>query len=617
MSVDEQSGIIPIWGDPTAMFQLSQQLVGLTTTYIQQLEQSAASLFPPVINPNFPVISNPPTPVTVPFPTLTPVTFTPPPQPGAFAGTLNIGNVLPGPLTAISPTLNFPSAPAQFNGQVPASPAVNLNYSYPTVAISLPSAPSLLSITDVQFNPFTIPTFNASVPTLTLAAPSAIHYTESAFYTSAELTAVQASLTAAMNGTYTNLAGQAQQALFDAAAERELRTNANTLLELERMESLGYAFPPGVYIDARIKMQTETANTLAGLSRDIMVKQAELQLDNISKARETAVGLESKLIDYYNEVAQRTFEAAKYYTEAAVNIYNAQVQQYSAQLEGYKTQALVYQTQIDGIKAQIAQLQAQVDFQRTKAEINTALVNQYKVQIDAALANLEVFKTEVEIIQIQANVEKTKVDVFAAQIQAYVGQVNAYTAQVEGYKAVIESQTAIENVYKTQVEAYSVQVDAGVKYAEALIQQYKGQIEGYTAQIEAYKAQLQAQVALAQSQNYYNTSAVEAFKGEVAGVTAYNQALTSQWEAIVNEQEKIAEVGVKAAEANGQLYIAAKQLSIDASKTGAQVVAQLGAAALNAIHWSNSASWSLSQASSASVSTATSTSTNTNYNSSV
>lgn len=611
-------GNVPVWGDPNAMFSLSSGLITLTEGYILALQQASQNLFPPQINFSAPMVANPPTPVTVPMPSLINVSFSPPALPAAFAGTLNIGSVLPGPLTAVQPTLNFPTAPTQFNGVMPTSPGINLNYSYPTVSYTAPTPPSLLSLTPVTFNPLVIPTFNASVPQLTLAAPTAYGYNEAAFYTSAELTAVQNSLTNALtSGTDTGLDAVTQKAIFDAAAEREYRANANTLLELERMESLGYAFPPGVYIDARIKMQTETANTLAGLSRDIMVKQAELHLENVVKARDSAVQLEGKLIDYYNQIAQRTFEAARYYTEAAISIYNGQVQAFAAQLRGYEVQATVYDTQIKGVMAQIEQLKAQIAFEQTQAEINTALVQQYKTQVDAAVAGLDVYKTEVEIIQIQANVEKTKIEAFGAQIQAYTGQVNAYVAQVEGYKAVIESQTAIEQVYKTQVDAYSVQVDAGVKAADALIEQYKGQIQAYEAQLDAFKSQLQAQVALAQAQEAYNTSNVEAYKGQVGAVSAYNQTLTAQWEAVVNEQEKIAEVAVKAAEANGQLYIAAKQLSIDASKTGAQVAAQLGAAALNAIHWSNSASWSTGSSEVISSSTSTSTSTNTNYNSSV
>lgn len=618
MSIDTPTALIPQWGDSSSMTQLSGTLIANTNSYVDALKSAADNLYPPVINmPNL-ALPGAPIPITVPLPALIDVTFNMPSAPGAFNGTLNIGNFMPAPFNTPSPSLNFGTAPAQFSGSVPASPPIDLNFVYPTVALSLPTAPQLMSLTNVTFNPLVIPTFDVTVPDLTISPPSVFTYVEGAFYTSTELSAVQASLMSALtDNTDTGLSAATQQAMWDAARERELRQQAASVLALDQMESLGYAFPAGVYLDARIKIVTETNYTLAGLSREIMVKQAELRLENVVKARDGAVQLESKLIDYYNQIAQRTFEAAKYYTEAAVQIYNAQVTMFQARLEGYKTQAIVYDTQVKAIEAQVEELKAQIAFEQTKAEINTALVNQYKVQVDAALANLEIFKTQAEIIQIQASVEKTKVDVFSAQIQAYVGQVNAYTAQVEGYKAGIEAQTAIENVYKTQVEAYSVEVEAGVKQAEALIEQYKGQIEAYTAQLEAYKASLQAQVSLAQSQNLYNTSEVELYKGEVSGVSAYNQALTSQWEAIVNEQVQIAGVAVKAAEANAQMYISARGLSLDAAKVGAQVMAQLGAAALNTIHWMNSSSWSLSDSLSVSQSNSTSTSTNTNYNSSV
>jgi len=612
-------GGIPTWGNVGDATAIAGQMMSLVQSYAVDLEQAAANIVPPSISPTFPTIPSPPTEHKVGAPALQQVTWGVPLQPAPFSGSLNITQYLPGPFTGIAPTLNFGAAPQSFSGQTPPAPPINFNYEYPTVAINLPDVPALLSIKDLQFTPIDIPTFEGVIPPFTLLAPSIVAYNEKAFYTSTELSLVQAEIASALtDDTDIGLSASVQQAMWDAARERELRAQADAIAALERdIETLGYALPPGAFIDSRLKIYNETQYTTAGLSRDIMVKQAELRLENVTKSRELAVQLEGQLITYYNAICQRQFDAAKYVTDAQVAIYNGQVQAYAAQIEGYKASIEAFNAAIRGLELYIEQLKAEVSFEQTKAEINTALVNQYKVQVDAALANLEIFKTQAEIIQIQASVEKIKVDVFSAQIQAYVGQVNAYTAQVEGYKAGIEAQTAIENVYKTQVEAYSIEVEAGVKQAEALIEQYKGQIEAYTAQLEAYKASLQAQVSLAQSQNLYNTSEVELYKGEVSGVSAYNQALTSQWEAIVNEQVQIAGVAVKAAEANAQMYISARGLSLDAAKVGAQVMAQLGAAALNTIHWMNSSSWSLSDSLSVSQSNSTSTSTNTNYNSSV
>ena len=612
------TGLVPQWGDAGAMFGMSQDLIKQTEAYIKTIGTLTAGLFPPVINPNFPSISAPPKPITATAPTLIDVKWQTPSTPGPFAGTVDISKYMPSPFTGAQPTLNFGSPPKQFAANIPASPAIDLNFTYPTVLLTLPNAPTLMTLTQVNFNPLDIPTFDKTVPELKISPPSPIPYVEKAFYTSTTLTDIQNSLQKALtDDTDTGLTAETQQALWDAAREREYRQQAAGLMELERMEALGYAFPPGVYIDARIKLQTETNNTLAGLSRDIMVKQADLHLQNVMKSRELAVTLEGQLITYYNAIAQRSFEAARYITEASVQIYNAQVQAYAAQLEGFKAQVQAYEAQIRGIEAQIAQTRARIDFERTKAEINTALVGQYKAEIDAALSYLEIYKTQVQIIQIRAGVEKTKVDVFSAQIQAYVGQVNAYTAEVEGYKAQVETQGAIENVYRTQVEAYTAQVQAGVAAANALVAQFRGQVEAYTAQLDGYKASLQAMVSQAQSAQMFNTANVDAYRALTQADAAYNETLTKQWEAIINEQLQVTQVAVKAAEANAQLYISVRQLSLDAAKVGAQVAAQLGAAALSAIHWQNSSNWSLSGSNSSAVSTSNSTSENHNYNATV
>ena len=338
-----------VWGDPSYMFYASQQLVGLAQSYIQQLSAQAGQLVAPVINVNFPHVTAPPHPGDVVPPHLQAVTWTVPGQPPPFNGQIDLSGIIIPPFTGVEPTLNFGSAPPPFAGAPPTAPTVDLDFVYPTVEVTLPSPPELLSLGTVNFPTLVIPPFNATVPTFTAAEPGPFNYTPGALYTSKLLTDLEEDLDLAITtGQYTHLNKQAQDALWDAGREREYRQQAAALNELNRMEVLGYAFPPGVFVDARIKIQTETNYTIAGLSRDIMYKQAELQLTNIVKARENATALEGQLIQYANQTAQRAFEAAKYATEAGIALYNAKVQAYTASLEGYKAQALVYENSDQG-----------------------------------------------------------------------------------------------------------------------------------------------------------------------------------------------------------------------------------------------------------------------------
>jgi hypothetical protein len=533
------------------------------------------------------------------MPDLMKVTWTTPSSPGPFSGTLNTDGLLPGPFQGTAPTLDFGSPPDPFSGVLPPAPAVDLNFKYPTPSVVLPSVPTLLSLDTILLPTVVIPTFSASIPTLSAVVPGIKSYIEAPMYTSALLTQAQTDLQRALSdGTWTGLPAAAEGGLWDRGSEREFRAQADALADLDRMEALGYAFPPGIWLDARLKIQTETDNTRTALSREIMVKQAEMTLDNIIKARAEAVQLEGKLIDYANQMAQRTLEACKYVTEAGIQIYNAAVEGYKASLDGYKTQAVVYEAQIRGLEATVHVYQAEIEFEKTKAEINTALVSQYTAEVNAALATLKITELQVEIIKTQAEVEKIKVEVFGSEVQAFAGSVNAYSAQVNAYKAQAETQGVIEGVFKTEAEVYGTLVQSGAKAIDAKVADYKGRIDAYVTQIELYKSQIQAMIGQAQSANFYNTAQSEVFRAEVSALSSYNEVLTKQWQAAISEGTNIAQVAVKAAEANGQMYISSRSLALDASKVGAQVTAQLGAASLNAIHWSSSVSQSSSIANS-------------------
>lgn len=584
----------PVYGSSSSMFTLAQQLVASTETFAKTLEEIE---FPaPVVEMPTIQISQAPTITTAQEPALQQVTWTVPQMPAPFTGAINVGNLFPDRFSGLQPSLNFPNAPAPFTGVAPSSPPVDLNFTYPNPTVDLPTPPTLFALSNVQFNPLNIPQFDVVVPTLDISPPNIVPYNEGPGWTSALLTQLEVDLQNALSeGSWTGLPGPIEDNLWGRAAEREYRQMANALDSLERdSEVLGYAYPPGVYLDARSRMQTELANTMAGLSRDIAIKQAELMLQNIVTARQNATQLEAAQIEYQNNVNQRAFESAKYLTEAAIGIYNAGVEAYKASLMGFQTQAQVYDTQLKGIQAQIAQLQAQIAFEQTKAEINTALVSQYKTEVEASEAIIEIYDLQIKIIQTRAEVQKIIVDVFGAQIQAYVAQINGFTAQVEAYKAGVQAQGEIENVYKTEVDAYAAQVNAGAAQSDALVKIYEGQIEAYKAQLSGYTAALQAMVEQARAASLFNEASAQVFSAEAQAISSYNGTLTAQWQAVTTETIQIAQVAVAAAEANGKLYIAAQGLAEDAAKIGAQVNAQLGAAALGAIHWASTSNWSTS-----------------------
>lgn len=610
-------------GNPTGISAYADQQTDAANTYLLRLGDATAGLAPPVITPVFPETGLPPSLENPSPPTVTYPVWTSPSQPTAFSGSVSVDDILPEPFDDAPPVLNFGPAPAEFSLVVPDAPGVNTTFEDPTLSVTLPAPPSLLSINVRAFDGLNLPTFDAEEPVLDLVEPTIREYTPGADYTSDLLTSMQTALQDWIENGGTGLSAEAENAIWERGREREARSKRDAILALEQIEELGYALPPGVYTDARIKIITETDYVDRGHSREVMIKSAELQVENVRQALQNSVQLESRLIDYSNSVEQRLFEATRYATEAGVQIYNSKVQAYAALTDVYRAKVQAYEAQIRSETARVEAYRAEVQAEEAKARVNTALVEQYKVQADIALANIRIYEAEIQGIQTKAQIEKLKVDIYGEQVRAYGAQVNAYTAGIEGYRARLQAETAKQQAFQSSVEAYRAQVEAAGRVADVRIANLRAQIESKGQEWDGYRAVIQGEGERVRSLTAINSAVADIYRAEVQGASAFNDSLTKQWQAVLDQNQRTAEIGIQAAKANSDLYVTVRSLALDAAKVGAQVSSQLGAAALNAINWSTSfsnsnsygTSWSYSD--SRSDSSSDSRSYNENYNYSV
>lgn len=558
--------------------------------YVRSLRLLTEGLTPPIITPEFPTAGDAPA-ISVPaLPEFETPTWTAPGIPTAFTQVLDTSDLELEAFDEVAPLINYGAAPADFAEALPDAPGLNLTFDDPTLTIALPAAPNLLSLNVATFSGMSLPTFDETAPELTAVAPTVIGYTPGAAYTSALLTAVKTSLETRITTGGTGLNADVENAIWDRGREREARSQREALAKLDQMEGLGYMLPPGIYVDARLQLIREGTYNDRGTSREVMIKSAELELDNVKHALTTSVALEGQLIDYANATEQRLFESTRYATEAGITIYNAKVQAFTAYVEAYRAKASVYEARIRGEMAKVEAYRAQVAAEEAKAQINRALVDQYKVQAEIALSSIEIYKAELAGIQTKAEIEKSKIEVFGEQVKAYVARINAYTAGVEGFRAKLQAESTKQQVYQSQVEAFSARVNASARQIEARIAAFKGQVDAKSAEWDGYKAVVQGEASRVQSLAAVNGATAEAYRAEVSGVSAYNETLTKQWQVGLDQAQRVSEIATSAAKANAEMYITTRSLALDAAKVGAQVSAQLGAAALNAVNYSGSMS---------------------------
>lgn len=594
---------VPTPGDMVAR---ADQQMSLAQGYILSLSALSAGLSPPVITPEFPTGGVAPS-ISVPdLPAFDYPTWVSPGIPTNFTETLDTTDLEVEPFDDAAPLIDYGTAPVDFTEALPDAPGLNLTFDDPTLTVSLPAPPDLLSLSIAPFDGMTMPTFDAVEPELTAVAPSVVEYVPGAIYTSALLTALQGSLESRITDGGTGINQDVENAIWDRGREREAKAQREALDKLEQMETLGYAMPPGVYLDARIKIIQEGAYNDRGTSREVMIESARLELDNVKHALTTATQLEGQLIDYSNAVEQRLFESTRYATEAGIAVYNAKVQAFAAYVDAYKSKAQVYEARIRAEVAKVDAYRAQISAEEAKAQVNIALVQQYKVQADVALSAIEIYKAQLAGIQTKADIEKTKIEVFGEQVKAYVARINAYTAGVEGFRAKLQAEATKQQVYQSQVEAFTAQVNASARQIESRIAAYKGRIDAKNAEWDGYRATVQGEASRVEALSKVNSALADAYRSEVTGVSAYNETLTKQWQVALDQAQRVVDIGVNTAKANAELYMTTRSLALDSAKVGAQVSAQLGAAAINAVNFSSSVATSESYANSFGISASTS-----------
>lgn len=548
------------------------------------LSSLATSLVAPTVTPVFASGPTAPAIATTTQPSLISYTWSVPTVPNPINATLNVDSYLPSPFDGTPPVLQFGAAPATFSETAPTAPGINYPAFPADVSVSLPAAPSLLSLSISQFSGVNMPTLVDQTPVLNIVDPQPFSYTAGTGFTSSLLTQTINLISSRLQGG-TGLSAAVEKAIWDRGREREAKSLADSLADLDRMESLGYALPPGVHVDARIKLQTEFSAQSYGYSREVMIKQAELEQDNLKTSLSQAIELEGKLIEQYNQVEQRVLEGVKFATQAGIETYNAKVQAYEAYVKAYSIKIEIYKAQIQGELAKVEAYKAQVDAESAKAQINTALVNQYKVQVDAALSTIELFKAQLQATQTKAEIEKLKIEIYGEQIKAFGLKINAYTAQVEGYKASVTAEATKQQAYATSVEAYAAEVGAQSKIIDAKIAEYKGKLEAKQLEYEGYKAAVSAEAERVKGIASTNSAVAEMYKATVQGTASYNEALTKQWAATFEQAQRTAEIANSVAKMNAELYINSRGIAADVSKASGAVFAQLGAAALNALNW--------------------------------
>jgi hypothetical protein len=557
----------------------------------------AGSIYaPPTISVTWQSLAAPTLPTMPDAPTMPEISFTAPTEPGEWE--LAEPSISIDDFTEQAPSLNLPDAPTLNYGVAPAIPTIG--------AVALPNAPTLDAVPLPTYLSLSTPTFAGvdihadyldklqDIPTLSLVEPTSFQYTRGPEYASELLANLKAVLNERIKGG-TGLEPAVEQALWDRARDRETQIGlANEAEVMRGAEALGFQLPPGVLAAQLREAQQTYYDKLSSLSRDISIKQAELEQENLKQTITQGMQLEGQLIDYSLKLEQLTFEAAKTAADNAIQAYNAQVEQFKALIGAYNTYAAAYKTIIDAELSKVEVYKAQLQGEQSKAEINNSLVQQYKAQIEAGLSQVEIYKAQVGAANTLVQLEQAKIGAAGEQIKAYVAQVNAETAKVEAYKAGVQAEATKVDVYRVKAQAFSAKAGAQADRARAEVSRYSALAQAKEAQWRGFTAKVEAERSRIAALGVQSEALLSGYKASAAAIESQAAMQARVWESGIKQYEASQNIAMQTAKINGDFAIQANNARLEAAKAGTQVYAQLTSSAYGMMHTSAGISGSAS-----------------------
>ncbi len=427
---------------------------------------------------------------------------------------------------------------------------------------------------------------------LALVQPAAFEAPELQRYQSWLLDDVTGKIRARLLGG-TGIDATVESEIWDRARSREAAVAATNIAEvLRNAETSGFSLPSGS-MHAQLREAQKTFHAKSSeLSRDIAIKQAELEQANAKHAIEQGIALESQLIQYVNNIEQRTFDAAKYLAQQAVEVYNSMVGQYRANMEKYGTFVSTYRALIDGEIAKVSAYRAEIEAESTKATLNQAQVGLYQAQIEARSTLVEQYRNEVSAVSALIGADKVKIEAYAERIKAYVAEVNAESARAEVFKIQNQSNQTIAETYRISVDAYATAQKVASDLAKTRADTYETEVRSYAAKAQVYGTRVSAEAEKLRALTGIGQMQTEVAKAQSGQSVAYAQLQTEHFRAMISMYESNKSLAIQKSKVFADNYFALQNLVAEASKVAAQVNAQMAASAYGTIQANASVSGS-------------------------
>lgn len=526
----------------------------------------------------------------------------------AFSGTNLVIDDAPGFDDIPVPTIAYNAQPNTPNVAVPTEPAGQ-------TSLVMPYAPNYTLPAPPTFESLNLPVVPAvALPEWALDTPKweEPNFTEAwTFQPEAYTSTLVSTLVEALKPMIQAPAGLPvviERALFDRNRSRiEVETSRAVDQVWADSAGRGFDIPQGISLDQVRQLRQNAQGSMAEASRDVLIRQMELALEQQRFAITQGAALEATLIELHNQRQSYLLQAATFARDSALAVLNYRVQVFQMRMTAYQAEASVFRDRIQAELGKVEVYRAQLDGQRMIGEMNDQLVRRYTAQIQAVNSIADFYRTQVETVRIQADIQMQAIEKYRAQIQGYTARWQAYQAEIGGYTAGIQAQAAKVDLYRSMVDAQAKRIDAWATASNIEVERAKLNLSEHNQQLTVWRAGLEKMEALlgverarltavgqswdAQARIYAASADVES-SASAAADRSFQLGLESEREN-VDTQLKVAEMKTRNTE-----FLAQQMAEIQ--RAIAQIAAQLAASTMSAVNYGASISSGRSKSSSCS-----------------
>lgn len=490
---------------------------------------------------------------------------------------------------------------------LPGDPGSAPSFEYPDLPIrpsyTLPELGALSDIVVPEMPTVDLPQFDGVEPINDLDPLQAELIYEEATYQSDVFDVMRAKLIQAFTDGGTGLDPEVEEAIWNRAKARAAREIEKAHDEaMTFWSSRGFSIPPGALQARLLEIWIEKTRSEADINDKILIQSSNLAQEFEKFYMTTGVQFEQQLRDHYHQIANRTLDAAKARVQASVDAYNARVTYYNVQLDAYKTQAAVYEAKIRGAVIELDAYKTAMEGARIRGELNAQQVSIYQAQLQAVQTVVDLYKAEMQAAAIRADIDRLKLEAFRATVEAYTAKIGAKTAEFNLYQAQIAGQESKVRLYSEQVKAYATQMDGAKTHLDAIRAKIdafseinKGRLQTYSSDVERYKADATVEATRVESLIKAYDSSVNAYATDIKLGELDLTAQVEAYKGRMEEAKSKAGMLLKQAEIELQAFLANRNLTMEATKAAAALLAQLAASALSAINASASGGYHLNE----------------------